>query len=310
MLKVFSGTGNPSLSEKVANILKIKLSPAEIVHFHNSEVRVRVETPVAHDTCVVIQPTSVPTNDRLMELFFFCDALRRQEAKRVIGFIPYFGYARQDIQHRNGECVSANVVIRFLESIGFHKIYTIDLHDEATQGVFSIPYSDLTALELLAHEVRSYLKTDNPTPSDFTIVSPDQGGIERARKFGTYFYGNEFFSIDVVEKKRDQDHIHETTALNLYGDVKGKTAILVDDIITSGKTLVNAAELCLKHGARQVLAAVVHHEFSPDTVTKIMSSSIDRFFSTDSIMLDKSLTFEKLTEVSVAPVIADKLKKL
>lgn len=310
MLKLFSGTGNPKLSQKVADILKLKLSSAEVVHFKNSEVRVRIEESVKNDVCVVLQPTSNPTNDRLMELFFFCDALRRQEARKVIGFIPYFGYARQDIQHRTGECVSANVVIRFLESIGFNKIYTIDLHDEATQGVFSIPYRDVSALPLLAMKVRKYLKNEKPKTEEVTVVSPDQGGIERARKFGIHFYGHEFFSIDVIEKKRDQDHIHQTTALNLFGDVKGKTVILVDDIVTSGKTLINAAELCLKHGAKQVLAAIVHHEFSKETVDKIMTSAIEKFFTTDTIELDNALNFDKLVEVSVAPVIAEKLKSL
>lgn len=310
MLKLFSGTGNKLLSKKVAEILGLPLSKAEIVYFKNSEVRVRIEEPVKNSTCVIIQPIANPTNDRLMELFFFCDALRRQEAYQVIGFIPYFGYARQDIQHRTGECVSANVVIRFLESIGFNKIYTMDIHDEATQGVFSIPYKDVSALPLLAEQVRKYLKSDKPTPKQISVVSPDQGGIERARKFGEHLYGHEFFSIDVIEKKRDQNIIHHTTALNLFGTVEGKTVVLVDDIITSGRTLVNAAQLCLKKGAKHVLAAVVHHEFSQETIEKINQSAIEAFFSTDTLLLEESLRFDKLVEISVAPAIADELKSL
>ena len=139
MIKLFSGTANPRLSQEVAKLLNLTLAKAEVTRFHNSEVRVRIQDEVRNHTSVIIQPTANPTDTNLMELFFFCDALRRQEAKKVIGVIPYFGYARQDVQYRPGECVSANVIIRFIESIGFDKIYTVDLHDEATEGVFSIP---------------------------------------------------------------------------------------------------------------------------------------------------------------------------
>lgn len=308
MLKLFSGTGNKPLTNKVAELLGIELSKAEIVRFDNSEVRVRIEEKVKNDVCVIIQPTANPTNSNLMELFFYCDALRRQEARKVIGIMPYFGYARQDIQHRVGECISANVIIRFLESIGFDKIYTFDLHDEATEGVFSIPFKNMSALPLLADEVKKYLKIDKPSPKEIRIISPDQGGIERARKFGEHFYGNEFFSIDVIEKKRDPNAIHQAHALNLYGDVKGKTGILIDDIITSGRTLVTAAELCVVSGATRVLAAVVHHEFSENSIEKIKKSTIEKFFSSDSIVLPEAMRFDKLDEISIASVIADELK--
>src|SRR3990167_6808521 len=157
-MKLFSGSNNLPLSEKISKIINISLSKAEIIRFGNSEVRVRIEDDVKNDVCVVIQPTSNPTDTRLMELFFFCDALKRQEARKVIGVIPYFGYARQDIQHREGECVSANVIIRFLEAIGFHKIYTFDLHDEATEGVFSIPFKNITSYILMASHIKKYLK--------------------------------------------------------------------------------------------------------------------------------------------------------
>lgn len=308
MLKLFSGTGNKPLADKVAELLKIPLSKAEIVRFDNSEVRVRIEEPVKNDLCIVLQPTANPTNISLMELFFFCDALRRQEARKVIGFIPYFGYARQDIMHRVGECISANVIIRFLESIGFYKIYTFDLHDEATEGVFSIPFKNMSALPLLADEVKKYLNIDKPTPEAIRVITPDQGGIERARKFGEHFFGNEFFSIDVIEKKRDPNAIHQAHALNLFGDVTGKTVILVDDIITSGRTLITAAELCASKGATLVLAAIVHHEFAQDSIEKIKASKIEKLFSSDSILLPESSRFDKLDEISIAPAIADELK--
>lgn len=307
MIKLFSGTANSSLSQEVSVILKLPLSKAEVIRFANSEVRVRIEENVKAATCVVIQPTANPTDQNLMELFFFCDALRRQEAKYVVGYIPYFGYARQDIQHRVGECVSANVVIRFLESIGFNKIYTIDLHDEATEGVFSIPYKNLTALPSLADSVRKYLGK-NVSPAAVAVVSPDQGGVERARNFGKFLFGNEDFPLTVIEKKRDLAHIHKSKTLDLYGDVRGKTAILVDDMVISGSTLVPATDLCFKRGANHVLATIVHHDFSDSAHQIIENTKIEKFFTTNTIALKPSQKFTKLVEISAAPIIAEELK--
>ena len=181
MFKLFSGTSNPKLAAGVSRLLHLPLAASEVVRFENSEIRVRVHEDVKNHTCVLIQSTSNPTDTHLMELFFFCDALRRQEAKKVIGIIPYFGYARQDVQHRPGECVSVNVIIKFLESIGFYKVYTVNLHDEATEGVFSIPFKNINAFPVLAKEIQKYLKL---VSTDSTaVVSPDHGGVERARKF-------------------------------------------------------------------------------------------------------------------------------
>lgn len=317
MFKLFSGTANPSLSKSVADKLKIPLASSEIVRFENSEIRVRVHEDVKNHTCVLIQSTSNPTDTHLMELFFFCDALRRQEAKKVVGVIPYFGYARQDIQHRPGECVSVNVIIKFLESIGFYKIYTVNLHDEATEGVFSIPFKNIDAFPVLASEIKKYL-TDNqplnskgPISTNLTaIVSPDHGGVERARKFSDVLFGHQNHTISVVEKRRDLQHIHKSVALDLYGDVKGKVAILVDDMITSGGTLIHAAQLCLDRGATKVLAAVVHHDFAPGAAQKLQASPIERFFMTDTIALKEDQAFAKFHEVTIAPLLAEELRHL
>ncbi len=310
MVKLFSGSANPQLSQKVSHLLHIPLSKSEVVRFGNSEVKVTIQDEVKNKACVVIQPLSNPTDTHLMEFFFFCDALRRQEARKVIGLIPYFGYARQDIQHRPGECVSANVIIRFFESIGFSKIYTVDIHDEATEGVFSIPYKNLSALPLLAREIEKYLKKNSMRKDNVVVVSPDQGGVERARNFGDYFFGDMDFSMAVIEKNRDLNQIHKSKALDLYGDVKGKIAILVDDLVTSGGTLINAADLCLDRGARSVIAAIVHHDFSINAPQKIQNSSIQRIFSTDTILLQPEQRFEKLQEISAAQVLKTEIKQL
>lgn len=310
MFKLFSGTANPKLTEEVSKLLNRPLSQSEVIRFENSEVRVRVTEDVKNSNVVIIQSTANPTDTHLMELFFFCDALRRQEAKKVIGILPYFGYARQDIQHREGECVSVNVLIRFFESIGFHKIYTIDLHDEATQGVFSIPFKNISALSLLASKVHEYIGKAHMNPEEVAIVSPDQGGIERARKFEEHLFdGQNPFDIPlvVIEKRRNLEKIHRSKALALYGNVNNKTVILVDDIVTSGGTLVHAAQLCLDNGAKRVLAAIVHHDFSEKAPERIQQSAIEKFFTTNTITLKENQIFSKLEEISVAPLIAAEL---
>lgn len=311
-LKLFSGTSNPKLSEDVAKHIGISLAKSEVTRFKNSEVRVQIQEDVKHDTCVIIQSTSNPTDTNLMELYLMVDALHREEARRLVGVLPYFGYARQDIQHRPGECVSANVVIRFMETSGFHKIYTINLHDEATEGVFNIPFKNLSAFPMLADAIHKYFEEKNTPidPKHIAIVSPDQGGIERARKFGNQFFGTEAFQLAVTEKKRDLEHTHKSTALDLYGDVKGKTAIIVDDVVTSGGTLINAAHFCLESGATSVIAAIVHRDFAPDTAKKIQDSKIEAFFTTDTIALREEYKFQKMRTTSVAKMLGEVIKEI
>ncbi|OGK18311.1 hypothetical protein A3G67_03385 [Candidatus Roizmanbacteria bacterium RIFCSPLOWO2_12_FULL_40_12] len=309
-MKLFSGTSNPSLTKKVSDLLKIPLSKTEVKNFDNSEVRVRILDDVTDQACVIIQTTSNPTNSSLMELFFYCDGLKRGEAKKIIGVIPYFGYARQNIQHREGEAVSVNVVIRFLETVGFDEICAFDIHDEGTGGIFSIPFHNLSALPSLATSVKDYLTKRKVHKENIVVASPDQGGVERARIFGEAFFGNDNFSLVVVEKKRDLENIHKSHTVDLHGEVLGKTVILVDDIVTSGGTLLNAASLCLKKGAKSVLAVIVHPDFSKKAPKKIQQSALQAFFTTDTINLDPSKKFDKLKVVSIAPLIAGELKEL
>jgi len=309
MLKLFSGSANPVLSEEIAKLLKIRLCESEVVRFDNSEVKVTIKEKVKDKVCVIIQPTANPTDTHLMELFFFADALKRKEAKKIIAFIPYFGYARQNREHREGEAVSANVVIRFLETIGFNQVYTINLHDEGTEGIFSIPFKNLNAFSVLGKEVAHYLK-NNKNVEEVAIVSPDQGGVERAQVFAENFFHNNNVDIAVIEKRRNLNAIHQSKALNLYGKVKGKTCVIVDDIITSGGTLVHAAEFCLKKGAKRVLACIAHHDFSPNAANILKESPIEKIFTSNTIAITSEQQFPSLVEVSIAPLIAQEVKKI
>ncbi|MGB4965852.1 MAG: ribose-phosphate pyrophosphokinase [Microgenomates group bacterium] len=306
-MKLFSTTASADLATEVAQKLSVTLAQSEVKRFENSEVRVQATEPVSGETCIVLGSSSNPTDQHLMELFFFADALKRSEAAKVIGIIPYFGYARQNIQHRPGESVSANVVIRFLEQIGYDEIALFEMHDEATAGVFTIPFSALSAFSLLATSVKTHLESSGVIRdiSECVVVSPDQGGVERARHFGEFLYGNSEFDIGVVEKKRDQDVMHESKALDLYGDVKDKVVILVDDIVTSGGTLMNAANMCKEKGAKHVVAAITHYDIGHDRAKALQESAIDAFFTTNTIVIAPENKFEKLQTISVAPIIAD-----
>lgn len=309
MLKLFSGSANPKLAVEVSKLLNIPISKSEVAHFENSEIRVTIQEKVKDDACVILQSTANPTDTHLMELFFFADALKRMQAKKIIAFIPYFGYARQNREHRPGEAVSVNVIIRFFEEIGFNQVYTFDLHDDGTEGIFSIPFKNLSTFSILGREVAHYLK-DNKNTENVAIVSPDQGGVERAQIFAENFFHTSEVDIAVIEKRRNLDKIHHSKALNLYGEVKDKTCIIVDDIITSGGTLIHAAELCLKKGAKRVLACVVHHDFSPNAMTVLSNGPIQKIFMSNTIALKPEQKFSKLKEISIAPLIENEIKKL
>ena len=309
MFKLFSGSANSKLSSEVSKLLNVPISKSEVTRFDNSEIRVTIQEKVKDEVCVIIQSTANPTDTHLMELFFYADALKRMEAKKIIAFVPYFGYARQNREHRVGESVSVNVVIRFIETIGFNQVYTFDLHDDGTEGIFSIPFKNISTFSILGREVAHYLK-NNKNTEDVAIVSPDQGGVERAQTFAENFFHTNNVDIAVIEKRRNLNKIHQSKALNLYGKVRNKTCIIVDDIITSGGTLVHAAEFCLKRGAKRVLACIVHHDFSPNAETILSKSPIEKIFMSNSISLKPEQKFLKLKEISIAPLIEKELKKL
>jgi len=306
MIKLFSGSANPLLSKEVAHLLNLPLSKAKIIRFTNSEIKVRIEEKVKDTICFVIQPTSNPADTHLMELLFFADALKRSGAKKLIAVIPYFGYARQNREHLPGESVSVNVVIRVLEYVGFNAIFTVTLHDEATEGIFSVTFKNIDGFLPLNKKISLYLKKHYPDDK-VIVVSPDQGGVERAQIFAENFFHQKNVEIAVIEKKRNLEKIHQSKALKLFGNVKNKIVIIVDDIISSGGTLVHAAQLCLKKGAKKVIAAIVHPDLSPGAKEIIEKSSIEKIFVTNTIQLKENIS--KFEVVSCAPIIAQTIKE-
>lgn len=309
-MKLFSGTSNPALSKKVSNLLKIPLAKVEVIRFGNSETKVTVKDDVKGEICVVIHSTSNPTDTNVMELLFFCDALKRSEAKEIVAFIPWFGYAKQNIQHRKGESVSANVIIEILEKLGFDKVYVFDLHDEATAGIFTIPFKNCSALPHMAKEIGQYFDKIKIKRDNVALVSPDQGAVEKVRLFGNHFYSHKNFSEVVIEKLRDQNIPHKAKALDLFGEVKGKIALIVDDMVVSGSTIIPAIDLCLKKGAKKAFAAVVHHDFTKDAPSILQKSPLEKLFVTDTVALPEDQKIPKLVEISVASLIAEELRQL
>jgi len=307
-MKLFSGSSNVPLAEGIAKELGISLSDSKITHFSNSETKVQILEDVRDEICVVVQTTSNPTDTHLMELFLFCDALRRQEARKVIGIIPFFGYARQDMQHFEGESVSAHMVIRFLETVGFSKIYTIDLHNEATSAVFSIPFKNMTGMRVLAQYTAKHFKEKGIDLKDVSLLIPDQGGIEQGRFFGEELFGNNEFPMAVIEKKRTGETVQ---SFGIHGDIKGKHVVVVDDMIVTGGTIISAVESLKKSYTIESLTVVAtHHDFVKGAPEKLQSSIIDTIIASNSIQLNPSITLPKLQEVSLAPLIADELRHL
>lgn len=301
-MKLFSGTSNPELASKVARRLSSSLSALEIIRFKNSEVRVSVKEPIDGKECAIIQTTSRPSDEHLIELAFTCDALKGGKAKKIITVIPYFGYSRQSSAQLAGECVSARVVSRLLESAGANKIITIDIHDKLTKTYFSIPFLNLSAMPLLARHMKDDIK-----PETAVILSPDKGGIERARVFGRAYFGHDNFKISVIEKHRSRLTPHKSRITGFEGNVTNKDVIIVDDIITSGGTLLPAVELALEHGARSVYAAATHADFLPGVAKYIQSSKLKRLYITDTIAFDQK-PFPKIKKLSAASLISKALK--
>jgi len=306
---VFPGTASPKLAQKLAELLSYELGKLEVVTFANSEIKVTIQSEITDREVIVVQSTSNPTNRNLVELMFTVDALRRQGARKITAIIPYFGYARQNMQHRAGECVSLNVVVKVLESLSVDKIITTDLHDEGSSSVFSIPFENKSALPLLAKKIYRDLGLSEENEAEFLVGSPDQGGIERARTFADHFYNAQNHPETItVEKKRNLDALHESKAVEIFGEVKGKNVILVDDVSTSGKTIVHAGEMCLAEGAKSVSAVVVHPDFALGVMEYLEKSPLRSFYTTNSIEcpLQSLAPFVKIKTLEIAPLFLQK----
>lgn len=299
-MKIFSGSSNKPLAEKIAKHLNLTLSPLEIFVFPDGEKRITIEENVVDMDCVVIQSTNSPVDGNFMELFITVDGLKRSGAHVVKAVIPYFGYQRQDHIFRQGEAVSLQVVIEMLQSVGATEVFSFDFHSIKIPEFFKIPVHHLSALPLFAKRIEKDFDK-----KDIVLVTPDMGGIRRIKEISKILGG---VSFATVVKNRDLD----TGSINnsgFTGDVKGKIAVMIDDMISTGNTMRKAADLLLENGVVEVYAFATHAVFSKEAIGILQNSKIEKVFVTDTIELSKEKQFQKLEILSISEIIANALKK-
>lgn len=296
---IFSGNSNPTLSQSIASELGLNLSKAEIIRFADSECRVRVEEDVEDKDVFLIQSLCNPVDENLMELLLMVDAAKRGEPRKIIAVLPYHGYARQDRAHRSGECVSASVVTKLLESVGIDKLITVELHNESILGFFKIPIVHVSGLTVFQSEVEKI-------KNEVVVITPDAGALKRSQKFAELLD----LPLALIEKKRDLNQAHKILSMRVVGDVKDKIAIVVDDVIVTGGTLVNAAYLLKEKGAKQVIAAATHADFVAGTAKILQDSPLDKVWVTDTIFIPEEMKFNKLQIFPIASTIASAMKKM
>jgi len=298
-MKIFAGNSNETLAKQVAEYLDIPLGVANVRRFADQEIFVEILENVRGEDCFVLQSTSFPANDNLMELLIMIDALRRASAKRITAVIPYFGYARQDRKPGPRAPISAKLVANMITEAGADRVLTLDLHAAQIQGFFDIPTDNLFAVPVLSRDAKEHLDIGN-----VMVVSPDTGGVVRARALAKRLDS----LLAIVDKRRDKPG--ESEVMNVIGDVKGKDCILIDDIIDSGGTLCNAAEALLKMGATSVTAYITHGVLSGGAVARITSSKLKELVITDSIEPTSAVqAASNIRVVSIAELIGEAVKR-
>ncbi len=293
-LKIFTGNANPTLAQAVADELGIPLGDILVSRFSDGEVRVQIQENVRGADVFIIQPTCPPVNENLMELLIMIDAFKRASAARVVAVIPYYGYARQDRKVRPREPISAKLVANLLTVAGADRILSIDLHAGQIQGFFDIPVDNLPAGPLLAR----YLRDKGLSNENVVVVSPDVGGVERATLFARMIQGG----LAIFAKHRPD--VNKSEMVAIIGDVKGKRAILVDDIVDTAGTITQAAAALIEEGAAEVYACCTHPVLSGPAVERLKESPIKELVVTDTIPLPSEKQFDRLKVLSIAPLLA------
>ncbi len=300
-LSIISGRSNPKLASEAAQEAGVGLSACDVETFSDGEISVEIGENVRGSDVFVMQSTAVPVNDLLMELLIIMDALRRASARRVTAVLPYFGYARQDRKTRPRVPITAKLVSDLISSSGANRVLTMDLHAGQIMGFFNIPVDNLYAMPVLL----KYLK-DHYAGSEVCFVSPDSGGVSRARAFAKKF---DDATLAIIDKRRSSPN--EVAEMNVVGDVRGKVAIIVDDIVDTGKTLVKAAEAVLEQGATDVLACCSHAVLSGDAKKILPASKLSRVIVTDTIFhRDIEQCGDWLVQLSVASLIGEAIRRI
>lgn len=298
-MKILAGNSNRALTEAIAAYLGMPLTKCQVRRFADMEIFVEIQENVRGQDAFVVQSTSFPTNDHLMEALIMVDALRRASARRITAVIPYFGYARQDRKPGPRTPISAKLVANLITRAGADRVLTVDLHAGQIQGFFDIPTDNLFAAPVLVRDIQ-----DNPDLSNVMVVSPDVGGVVRARAFAKRINA----PLAIVDKRRER--AGESEVMNIIGEVKGRNCVLVDDIVDSGGTLCNAADALLKAGAADVRAYITHGVLSGGAVARVSASRLKELVITDSIMPTEAVRVaDNIRVISIAPLIGEAIAR-
>jgi ribose-phosphate pyrophosphokinase len=299
-MKILAGNSNRPLAEAIAAYLNLPMTKASVRRFSDMEVFVEIHENVRGQDVFVIQSTSFPANDNLMELLVCIDALKRASARRITAVIPYFGYARQDRKPGPRTPISAKLVANLITVAGANRVLTLDLHAGQIQGFFDIPTDNLFAAPVMVGDIKARFGDER-----LMIVSPDVGGVVRARAVAKRVDGD----LAIVDKRRER--AGESEVMNIIGDVEGRTCILVDDIVDSAGTLCNAAEALMKAGAASVSAYVTHGVLSGGAVARVSASRLDNLVITDSIQATEAVRVcHNVRRITIAPLIAEAMRRI
>lgn len=303
-IKVFSGNANPEVAQSICRELGIPFGESEIKQFSDKEISVNIKETVRGRDVFLIQPTNSPVNDHLMELLIMIDACKRASAGRINAVIPYYGYARQDRKTRAREPITAKLVADLLTVAGMDRMVTMDLHAGQIQGYFNKPVDHLSGLPILAEYFEDRAEETGMNNKNTVVVSPDIGGVTRARNFATLLD----LPIAIIEKRRPKANVAEV--MNVIGDIDGMNVILVDDIIDTGGTITQAAQVLKNFGAQSVYAAATHGVLSGPAIERIENSVIEKFVITDTIPLPEEKKIDKIEIVSIAPIFAEAINRI
>ena len=301
-VKIFSGNSNLELAKKIAEKAGLQLGKAEIQRFKDGEVYIEIEETVRGRDVFVVQSTSEPVNENLMELLIFVDALKRASAKTINVIIPYYGYARQDRKARAREPITSKLVANLMEIAGVDRLLTIDLHAAQIQGFFDIPVDHLMGAPLIA----DYFERRGMVGSDYVVVSPDHGGVSRARKLAEFLKT----SIAIIDKRRSVDKMNTSEVMNIIGKVEGKTCILIDDMIDTAGTICHAADALAESGAVEVYASCTHPVLSGPAMENIQKSAIKKLVVLDTIYLSEDRLIDKIEQISIAHLLAEAIVRI
>ena len=300
-LVLLSGRSHPELAESVASELGVDLSPTLAYDFANGEIFIRFRESVRGTDAFVLQSHTTPINKWIMEQLIMIDALKRASAKRITVIVPFYGYARQDKKHRGREPISARLMADLFKAAGADRLMTVDLHTSQIQGFFDGPVDHLFALPLLAEHVSSRVSRD-----EITVVSPDAGRVRVAERW-TDVLGA---PLAIIHKRRDPDVPNQVRVFEVVGDVKDRVCVVVDDMIDTGGTIVKAAETLFENGAKDVIVAATHGILSDPAKERLQQSRISEVVVTDTLPISEDRTFEKLTILSIAPILAKAINEV